>query len=80
MADRIDIDEQRDEIIKSAAKYKPKASIIETFNYQLGLYNLVKKKARARGVKINARKYDRKISKSNKFKSVLTDVVNGGKV
>lgn len=78
-AGKIDIDVQANLAFNSGVKYKVKASGIESFGYQLGLVNLVRKKFK-RGKRFNIVEYNRKKSKDDKFREGLVPLINGGRV
>lgn len=89
-AGKIDIDDQADLIYKSGIKNNVKMSTIESYGYQLGLVNLVRKKMKkARSLKVNGvtkktqfyiNEYSRKIGKDSKYKEYLVRYINKGKV
>jgi len=76
----IEIDEQIDMIVKFIRKYSPRLTCIETVSYQYSLFVLVRNKLKKLNVRARLKQFDRKQSKTNKFKKGLVPLVNGEKI
>ncbi len=76
---KIDIDIQADIVYNSGIKYGVKASAVETYGYQLGLRNLIKKKMK-KDKSFILKDFNRKKSKNEKYKEFLITYINNGRV
>jgi len=76
IADRMDVEKQRDTVFKLHEKYHFNGVTIETVAYQLALLQLVRSEQMRQGKFFPINKFDKKINKGNKFKEGLSVPIN----
>jgi len=80
VAEKIPIAEQATKVLQHMDKWNPTHTTIETYAYQLALYEYVLKGVRAGGKPHVVFPFKESKSKSNKYKDGLIDPVNNGRV